>query len=71
MEKTSIVGGPKETKAQIIARMEKAGFLDPNCKGCEERYTAPVPYAVFAPSHKPSDNCKSGKRPHCSCDTCF
>jgi hypothetical protein len=25
----------------------------------------------FAPSHKASERCMSGKRPHCTCDTCF
>lgn len=23
------------------------------------------------PSHDASQNCQSGKHPHCSCDTCF
>lgn len=25
----------------------------------------------FGPAHEPSSNCKSGKRPHCTCDACF
>lgn len=25
----------------------------------------------FAPSHAASPRCQSGKRPHCTCDTCF
>lgn len=25
----------------------------------------------FHPSHDASQNCESGKRAHCSCDTCF
>jgi hypothetical protein len=25
----------------------------------------------FHPSHDASDRCRSGKRAHCSCDTCF
>ena len=25
----------------------------------------------MGPSHNPSPWCKSGSRPHCSCDTCF
>lgn len=24
-----------------------------------------------APNHEPSRYCESGKRPHCTCDTCF
>lgn len=23
------------------------------------------------PSHSPSENCESGKYPHCTCDVCF
>lgn len=33
----------------------------PSCKNTDDR----------GPSHEPSRNCMSGKRPHCSCDTCF
>jgi len=25
----------------------------------------------FGPPHKPSSNCESGKKPHCTCDACF
>lgn len=25
----------------------------------------------FHPYHDASDHCKSGKHPHCTCDTCF
>lgn len=25
----------------------------------------------FHPPHDPSPNCQSGKRSHCTCDTCF
>lgn len=59
------------TKAEKIDWMEKNGFLDPNCKGCKERYDAKDPSSVFAPSHKASPSCESGKRPHCTCDACF
>ncbi|TXH51333.1 MAG: hypothetical protein E6Q97_18740 [Desulfurellales bacterium] len=39
------------------------------CQACDtERYLTGTAYC---PSHDPSPNCKSGKRPHCSCDTCF
>jgi hypothetical protein len=23
------------------------------------------------PNHRPSPRCESGKRPHCTCDTCY
>ncbi len=25
----------------------------------------------FGPRHWPSEYCRSGQRPHCTCDTCF
>jgi hypothetical protein len=28
-------------------------------------------YEGFGPPHKASVNCESGKRNHCTCDTCF
>lgn len=37
----------------------------PDCKTCQD------PAQRGGPSHDPSRNCESGKRPHCSCDTCF
>ena len=42
------------------ANQEKEG-----CTYCEE--TA----GKFAPRHKASERCESGKRNHCSCDICF
>jgi hypothetical protein len=60
-----------ETRDEMIARGERDGWLVPGCPGCAVRYAAPNPSTVFAPSHKPSQRCESGKRPHCSCDLCF
>lgn len=37
----------------------------PDCKTCQD------PSQRGGPSHEPSSRCESGKRPHCSCDTCF
>jgi transcription elongation factor Elf1 len=59
-----------------IARLEKDGDLDPNCKTCLEHFY-PVArdrgniWNVFAPRHKASSRCESGKHAHCSCDFCF
>lgn len=37
----------------------------PDCEYCLE-------VSVFGgPDHDPSSGCRSGKRPHCTCDTCF
>lgn len=35
------------------------------CKYCDENR------GQFKPPHDASQNCQSGKHPHCSCDTCF
>lgn len=61
----------KLTRAATIARMEAQGDLDPDCSGCRERYAAEDPAMVFAPHHKASVSCQSGKHNHCTCDTCF
>jgi hypothetical protein len=60
------------TREEMIADWEKRALLDPICPGCQEFYQSPrLPIDVFAPSHKASGGCESGKRPHCTCDTCF
>ena len=62
-----------EAPSERIARLEKIGYLDPNCKSCQEIFYPAYWKGMtpFAPSHKPSDRCESGKRPHCTCDVCF
>ncbi len=60
----------KELRQAKINRMEATGDLDPNCKGCKPYYEHPT-VLPFAPSHKASNRCESGKYPHCTCDTCF
>jgi hypothetical protein len=61
-----------ETRTEQIVRLEATGLLDPNCPGCRERYeSASKPCDVFAPSHKASERCESGGRPHCTCDVCW
>jgi len=55
-----------------IQRWEDEGWLVPGCAGCQEYYNSTSrPVDVFAPGHKGSANCESGKRPHCTCDRCF
>ena len=60
-----------QKKRETIERLERMGALDPTCEGCKETYEAPDPLVVFAPGHRASDRCESGKRDHCSCDACF
>lgn len=60
-----------ETQEQMVERWEAEGWLDPKCEECREFYTAAMPTRVFAPHHRASAACESGKRPHCTCDRCF
>lgn len=60
-----------ETREEQVARWERDGLLDPTCAGCQEFYRSAMPTSTFAPSHKASDGCQSGKRHHCTCDRCF
>lgn len=55
---------------------ETIGSIDPNCETCKEIYYPAIAKgedisSIFAPRHKASDRCKSGKRSHCTCDSCF
>ncbi len=59
-----------------IAILEEKGEINPNCKTCQSIYYPHLKdgkdiWSIFAPRHKPSNMCQSGKRPHCTCDTCF
>ena len=59
-----------------MRELERAEELDPSCKTCVEHFYPAVRagrnmYEVFAPRHKASPNCESGKHAHCSCDACF
>lgn len=63
-----------ETTEEYIKHLEGIGEIDPNCKTCQSvfypAYRAGIT-SIFAPRHRPSPRCKSGKQPHCTCDTCF
>jgi len=64
----------QETRYAQVGRMEREGDLDPMCAMCRDEFysrTDTMPCDVFAPRHKASSRCESGKRPHCTCDTCF
>lgn len=62
--------GASETRAERIARLEKLGMIAPDCAYCREAYSHPTLNA-FMPQHTASPRCRSGKRNHCSCDSCF
>lgn len=62
LERAAAVFAPKPTKP----RRHK---LEPGqCDYCD---TLPRFGNDFHPSHDASPRCESGKRDHCSCDTCF
>jgi len=48
--------------------MRDGQYLDPDCPACQRRASGEDPHG---PRHQPSDRCESGKRPHCTCDTCY
>lgn len=66
-----------EERTANIQRLEVLGFLDPSCPKCREQYEyysnkwQPGDGGPFAPSHKSSVFCESGKRPHCTCPICW
>jgi len=63
-----------ETMEERIAWWEQVGSLDPQCSFCRREFYDKTPrpdHLPFMPHHKASDRCESGKRPHCTCDTCF
>lgn len=68
------VHNPPETIEQRIERLERQGAIQPECPTCQ-REAYPALYAgkhlPFVPRHTASQRCKSGQRPHCTCDTCF
>lgn len=57
-----------------IAHYESTGAIAAGCRLCDEA-AYPVLRAghdmPFMPRHTASSRCRSGHRPHCTCDTCF
>ena len=62
--------GASETRGQRITRLEAMGVLHPDCSYCQEGYAHPT-LSAFMPGHTASPLCRSGRRPHCTCDGCF
>jgi hypothetical protein len=51
--------------AKVLEKFGRKNPAHPDCEAC-------LRASVFGgPSHEPSRMCRSGKRPHCSCDACF
>jgi hypothetical protein len=56
--------------------LERRGLLDRDCRSCQAYLIPEIKKGkkitdIFAPMHKAMDRCRSGKYPHCTCDTCF
>jgi hypothetical protein len=63
-----------ETIEARIKYLETLGELDPNCKMCVAIFYPAMRkgnFSPFAPRHKASPRCQSGKYAHCTCDICF
>jgi hypothetical protein len=65
-----------ESLIGYIRNLEEQGELDPDCKMCIEIFYSAILKGktltdIFAPRHKASARCRSGKHSHCTCDTCF
>lgn len=52
---------------KIVNKNTNRVLRDPDCSFCVEIVT----HGEMGPYHDASPNCESGKRHHCSCDTCF
>lgn len=63
--------GNSETRKERIERLERMGMLDPDCKTCQEYFYTHHSLEPFYPRHKPGSMCQSGKKPHCTCPTCW
>ena len=62
------------TIEERIVKWEELGMLDRDCPTCRREFYPLLrkgAVSIFAPSHKASPACESGKRPHCTCDRCF
>lgn len=58
---------PPVGKRLTLPLPRRASLIPPGeCKACDEYRN----YSMFPP-HDASQNCESGKHPHCTCSTCF
>lgn len=62
--------------SSYIRALEMKGYIEPDCPTCNENFYPKLNEGtkimdIFAPRHIASENCKSGKNPHCTCDVCF
>lgn len=61
------VDRPPNLAAAVEALRSPQHRMEPGvCGYCDAYRNDPM-----MPSHTASDRCESGKRPHCTCDTCY
>lgn len=68
---TSEAGGSRSITGTDLGPQKRAAIpakRQSRVDGCELCKTYEI---TGGPGHDPSPNCRSGKRPHCSCDTCY
>lgn len=59
--------GIRETYSERAERLRESYRRPPGeCSCCDQHRNDKM-----MPSHTASDRCESGKRNHCTCDTCF
>lgn len=63
-------------RLEYLLDLERRHLIDRFCEFCQKVIIPQIKDGknitdIFAPRHKPSDRCQSGKHPHCTCDTCF
>lgn len=54
--------------AASLRRDRRHRLPEGQCPECDRERAAGV---WFHPPHDASDTCRSGKHPHCTCDSCF
>lgn len=59
-----------EDHAAVVAELEECGRLAPEgeCATCD---TYRKEGWFHEPGHTPLSSCRSGARPHCTCDACY
>ena len=58
---------PACLQAEVVERTQ---LDEPQCSECDDD-SYPVPHWPLAIADGPSPRCRSGQRPHCTCDICY
>lgn len=63
-------------KGTYLHELVENGEINLSCMMCQVSFIPEILKGkkitdIFAPRHKAKEWCKSGKHPHCTCDSCF